>query len=150
MSSRWEGGGVLRVWGGLCGLCCVGVWLAGPQYGTRIVFCLLWIVSSTPVAQPHSKINATSKHTTTTNNVNPLRQVLTPQSVLSWQRVRTANLMASSGAEWVAIFKKHNSGTYNNQYMITDLNKCVELCSAVCLNRVLRLGFALGGWSNGF
>ncbi|KIY95032.1 putative phospholipase B-like 2, partial [Monoraphidium neglectum] len=49
--------------------------------------------------------------------------VLTPRSVLSWQRVRSANLLASSGAQWVELFKRHNSGTYNNQYMITDLNK---------------------------
>ncbi|KAI8474290.1 MAG: phospholipase B-like protein [Monoraphidium minutum] len=61
----------------------------------------------------------------TTNHVyNPdVFKVLTPHSVLSWQRVRTANLLAASGAEWVALFKQHNSGTYNNQYMITDLNK---------------------------
>ena len=39
------------------------------------------------------------------------------------QRVRVANLMASNGSEWVAHFKRHNSGTYNNQYMVTDLTK---------------------------
>ncbi len=50
-------------------------------------------------------------------------QALTPHCVLSWQRVRVANLMASSGSEWVEFFGKHQSGTYNNQYMITDLNK---------------------------
>jgi hypothetical protein len=38
---------------------------------------------------------------------------LTPRCVLSWQRVRTASLLAASGAEWVALFKRHNSGTYN-------------------------------------
>ena len=43
--------------------------------------------------------------------------------MLSWQRVRVANLMASSGAEWIELFKRHNSGTYNNQYLVTDLNK---------------------------
>ena len=53
----------------------------------------------------------------------PSPQALTPHSVLSWQRVRVANLMASNGSEWVAHFKRHNSGTYNNQYMVTDLNK---------------------------
>lgn len=41
----------------------------------------------------------------------PPCQVITPECVLSWQRVRTANLLAASGAEWVALFKKHNSGT---------------------------------------
>ena len=41
--------------------------------------------------------------------------MLSPKSVLSWQRVRVANLMAASAAEWVELFKRHNSGTYNNQ-----------------------------------
>jgi hypothetical protein len=35
--------------------------------------------------------------------------------VPSWQRVRAANLLASNGSAWVDIFKRHNSGTYNNQ-----------------------------------
>ena len=30
--------------------------------------------------------------------------------------------MASNGEEWTNIFKKENSGTYNNQYMILYLN----------------------------
>jgi hypothetical protein len=53
----------------------------------------------------------------TTNHIyNPkVFRALTPHSVLSWQRVRTALLLARSGEEWVHIFKKHNSGTYNNQ-----------------------------------
>jgi len=61
----------------------------------------------------------------TTNHIyNPkLFKALTPQSVLSWQRVRLANLLADSGEGWVQLFKIHNSGTYNNQYMITDLKK---------------------------
>jgi hypothetical protein len=35
--------------------------------------------------------------------------------VPSWQRVRAANLLASNGSAWVDVFKRHNSGTYNNQ-----------------------------------
>ena len=31
--------------------------------------------------------------------------------------------MAGSAEEWTSIFKKENSGTYNDQYMILDLNK---------------------------
>lgn len=45
----------------------------------------------------------------------------TNQVVLSWQRVRAANLLAESGKEWARIFSKENSGTYNNQYMVIDL-----------------------------
>lgn len=50
-------------------------------------------------------------------------QAITHKCVLSWQRVRAANLLAASGDAWVAVFKRFNSGTYNNQYMVTDLNK---------------------------
>jgi len=46
-----------------------------------------------------------------------------PSSLLAWQRVRLANMMAHDGMEWGAIFDNYNSGTYNNQYMIVDYNK---------------------------
>ena len=46
----------------------------------------------------------------------------TPYSLLTWVRVILANRLASNGEEWTSIFKKENSGTYNNQYMILDLN----------------------------
>lgn len=49
-------------------------------------------------------------------------QPLTPASVLSWQRVRIANMVATNGAEWVRAFSNKNSGTYNNQYMVVDTN----------------------------
>lgn len=42
-------------------------------------------------------------------------QGLSPASVPSWQRVRAANLLAADGQQWVNTFKRHNSGTYNNQ-----------------------------------
>ncbi|XP_064627563.1 phospholipase B-like 1 isoform X2 [Lineus longissimus] len=63
----------------------------------------------------------------TTNNVfnTSLFDVVKPQSLLAWQRVLTANRMARDGEEWAKIFAKHNSGTYNAQYMVVDLNKFV-------------------------
>ena len=46
-----------------------------------------------------------------------------PESLLYWIRVSVANRMATSGKEWTEIFAHHNSGTYNNQWMVLDLNK---------------------------
>ncbi|XP_059844261.1 putative phospholipase B-like 2 [Hypanus sabinus] len=43
-------------------------------------------------------------------------------SVMEWLRNIVANRLARSGAEWAAIFRKFNSGTYNNQWMIVDYN----------------------------
>lgn len=48
---------------------------------------------------------------------------VTEKSLLAWQRVRLANMLAHDGLEWSKIFSKFNSGTYNNQYMVVDLNK---------------------------
>jgi hypothetical protein len=61
----------------------------------------------------------------TTNHIYnfTILQGLSPASVPSWQRVRAANLLASDGRSWVETFKRHNSGTYNNQYMVVDLKR---------------------------
>lgn len=61
----------------------------------------------------------------TTNSVynKTLLKYVVPESLLAWQRVRVANMMANGGREWAQIFSKYNSGTYNNQYMVLDLKK---------------------------
>ncbi|XP_058511746.1 phospholipase B-like 1 isoform X2 [Ochotona princeps] len=61
----------------------------------------------------------------TTNNVynHTLRKQVTPESLLAWQRVRVANMMADNGNRWAEVFSKYNSGTYNNQYMVLDLKR---------------------------
>jgi len=63
----------------------------------------------------------------TTNNIynTSLYDLVTPQSVFAWQRVRVANMLAHSGQEWFSVVSKYNSGTYNNQYMVIDLNRVV-------------------------
>lgn len=68
----------------------------------------------------------------TTNNVfnASLYQAVQPKSLLAWQRVRVASMMAHTGKEWAEIFAKYNSGTYNNQYMLVDL-KQIELGKAI-------------------
>uniref|UniRef100_A0A8C0A2D0 Phospholipase B-like n=1 Tax=Bos mutus grunniens TaxID=30521 RepID=A0A8C0A2D0_BOSMU len=61
----------------------------------------------------------------TTNSVynKTLLQHVVPQSLLAWQRVRVASMMANNGKQWAEVFSKYNSGTYNNQYMVLDLKK---------------------------
>jgi hypothetical protein len=45
---------------------------------------------------------------------------IVPQKAMSFERAIIANSLATSGAEWVQLFAQHNSGTYNNQWMIVD------------------------------
>jgi len=61
----------------------------------------------------------------TTNNIfnTTLYSKVKPQSLLSWQRVRLANHLATNGSSWFKAVKQFNSGTYNNQYMVLDLTK---------------------------
>ncbi|XP_055555441.1 putative phospholipase B-like 2 [Falco cherrug] len=61
---------------------------------------------------------------TTIGNNNPARwKYLDPRgSVLEWLRNIVANRLARSGPEWAAIFRRFNSGTYNNQWMVVDYN----------------------------
>jgi hypothetical protein len=44
-----------------------------------------------------------------------------PNVILSWQRTLVANRMAHSGMEWSKIYSMHNSGTYNNQWIVVDM-----------------------------
>uniref|UniRef100_A0A7N8XR03 Phospholipase B-like n=1 Tax=Mastacembelus armatus TaxID=205130 RepID=A0A7N8XR03_9TELE len=61
---------------------------------------------------------------TTIGNSNPaLWKFVQPTgSVMEWLRNIVANRLAATGKEWAEIFKKYNSGTYNNQWMIVDYN----------------------------
>ena len=61
---------------------------------------------------------------TTNGNLNPaLWDLLTPSSVLSWVRANVANAAAASAREWTTLFSMENSGTYNNQWMVLDMNR---------------------------
>lgn len=46
-----------------------------------------------------------------------------PDLLLYWMRTMVANRMATSAPHWTQLIQKHNSGTYNNQWMVLDLNK---------------------------
>lgn len=50
--------------------------------------------------------------TQTTNNVfnSSLFDTITPNSLLTWQRVRLAHSLAHTGEEWARTFSKYNSG----------------------------------------
>jgi len=49
----------------------------------------------------------------TTNNIfnQSLYDFVVPQSLFAWQRVRLANSMAHTAAEWAQLVAPHNSGT---------------------------------------
>jgi hypothetical protein len=59
----------------------------------------------------------------TTNNIfnTTLYEHVKPQSLMAWQRVRLANTLAHDGKEWYSYIDWFNSGTYNNQYMVSYL-----------------------------
>jgi len=58
----------------------------------------------------------------TTNTVldHSVYDVVKPESLLAWQRVRVASAMARTGREWYEFMRRHFSGTYANQYMVVD------------------------------
>jgi len=58
----------------------------------------------------------------TTNNIfnTTLWDKLMQQTLFTWQRVRIANALASSGQQWTQVYQQHNSGTYNNQWIVLD------------------------------
>uniref|UniRef100_A0A131YKS0 Phospholipase B-like n=1 Tax=Rhipicephalus appendiculatus TaxID=34631 RepID=A0A131YKS0_RHIAP len=61
---------------------------------------------------------------TTIGNGNPdLYQYITPQTNLEFVRNIVANRLATTGKEWSDLFAEHNSGTYNNQWMVLDYKK---------------------------
>lgn len=49
-------------------------------------------------------------------------EVVSCNQVFEWLRNMVANRLATSAAEWTTIFSQHNSGTYNNQWMVVDFN----------------------------
>jgi len=58
--------------------------------------------------------------TTLPNYNNDLLERVKPETLLFWIRAMAANQLATSGPEWMDIFMKHNSGTYNNMWMVVD------------------------------
>jgi len=52
----------------------------------------------------------------TTNHIynTKLYDLVRAQSLFAWQRVRVANMMASSGQEWYHVIRMYNSGTLDS------------------------------------
>ncbi|XP_064483629.1 putative phospholipase B-like 2 [Ornithodoros turicata] len=61
--------------------------------------------------------------TTIGNGNSSLLKYIVPTSNLEYIRNIVANRLATSGSQWCDIFAKHNSGTYNNQWMVLDYKK---------------------------
>ncbi|CAD8178443.1 unnamed protein product [Paramecium octaurelia] len=59
----------------------------------------------------------------TTNSIldNTLYDLIVPTTLLTWQRVPVAHAISKGGEKWTNTFVRHNSGTYNNQYIAIDL-----------------------------
>jgi len=44
-------------------------------------------------------------------------------TVMAWVRNMVANRVARTGEEWTRVYGRHNSGTYNDQWMVVDYNR---------------------------
>ncbi|GAX82744.1 hypothetical protein CEUSTIGMA_g10170.t1 [Chlamydomonas eustigma] len=67
-------------------------------------------------------------HLVVTETTNPVLDerlfgLVTHRAPISYHRVFAANLLSSSGEEWVEWAQMYPSGTYNNQYMVIDLKR---------------------------
>jgi hypothetical protein len=65
----------------------------------------------------------TTLETTIGNSNASLWPLVVPESVLEGIRSVVANRLATNGQEWTSLFESHNSGTYNNQWMVVDYNQ---------------------------
>jgi hypothetical protein len=61
----------------------------------------------------------------TTNDVfnQTLYHAVVPETVSEFLRVMAANFLAGDAESWTTYFSRHNSGTYNNQYMVVDFKQ---------------------------
>lgn len=85
--------------------------------------------------------------TETTNNVYnyQLYDLISPSSLVAWVRATTANYMATDAKSWHELFKKYNSGTYNNQWVVTDTNLFKTNMTVLAPNTIV-IGSQLPGY----
>lgn len=94
----------------LYGVAASGVMFPG-YYGTLISGDDIYLTDETRLALVE---------TTNSNCNDKLYDLISPKTVLNWQRVIIAFRLAKSAPEWVSLFGRHQSGTYNNQWMAVD------------------------------
>eukprot|EP00420_Gonyaulax_spinifera_P030061 CAMPEP_0197876318 /NCGR_PEP_ID=MMETSP1439-20131203/5322_1 /TAXON_ID=66791 /ORGANISM="Gonyaulax spinifera, Strain CCMP409" /LENGTH=103 /DNA_ID=CAMNT_0043495593 /DNA_START=29 /DNA_END=336 /DNA_ORIENTATION=+ len=54
---------------------------------------------------------------------NDLLARVKPETLPYWIRAMVANQLATNGSEWMEVFRQHNSGTYNNMWMVVDYSR---------------------------
>mmetsp|Transcript_26334 Transcript_26334/g.73628 ORF Transcript_26334/g.73628 Transcript_26334/m.73628 type:complete len:590 (-) Transcript_26334:224-1993(-) len=52
-----------------------------------------------------------------------LLEAVSPRPLPCWIRAMTSSYLAKSGPDWMRTFSMHNSGTYNNMWMVVDYSK---------------------------
>lgn len=67
--------------------------------------------------------NLVVMETTLPNYNNDLFALVRPEALPFWVRAMVANRLAKSGAQWMDVFQRYNSGTYNNMWMVVDYNR---------------------------
>lgn len=82
--------------------------------------------------------------TTLPNYNNDLYTLIKPQSLPFWIRVMASNRLATDGPTWMETFKKHNSGTYNNMWIVVDYSKFTP--SRPLVDGTLTIGEQLPGY----
>ncbi|PAV56552.1 hypothetical protein WR25_23853 [Diploscapter pachys] len=61
--------------------------------------------------------------TTIANYNEELNSYIKPNTVLCWIRTQVAHRTSSTAADWANTFAKHNSGTYNNEWVVVDYKR---------------------------
>ena len=90
--------------------------------------------------------NLTVMETTNVILNESLYKLLSPNTLPTFLRAVLANRLASSAEEWTEIFKKENSGTYNNQYIILDINK-INFNNSILPNKTLMIIEQMPGYT---
>jgi len=69
----------------------------------------------------------------TTNSIfnTDLYDLVKPQSLFAWQRVRVANMMAHSGQEWYSVVRMYNSGVFVLYAVIYKIGSIFSTISTV-------------------